>query len=73
MKKDSTRTGSPSGLEERAAARRARIVSHRSHSFREADEWDLAFWQSQGPEARLSALVALRDDVRKVEAARKHR
>ncbi len=59
-----------SGIAERARARKARMVCHRSHSHQEAEEWDLDFWQSVGPEQRLSALVALRNDLRKVEEAR---
>ena len=49
------------------------MVGHLSHSFKEAEDWDLDFWQSVGPEERLSALVALRDDLRKVEEARGQR
>lgn len=57
-------------LQRRAALRRLRIKSHRAQSFAEAESWDLLFWQQQTPEDRLSALVAIREDVRKVEAAR---
>ena len=39
-------------------------------SFEEAEAWDLDFWQQAGPEARLSALVALREDLAHIEAAR---
>jgi len=60
----------PVEIAERSRARRARMVSHLAHSFSEAEEWDLAYWQSMGPEERLSALVALRDDLKKVEEAR---
>ncbi len=49
------------------------MVSHTSHSFSEADQWDLAFWQSQSPEDRLSALVHLHEDLRKIETSRKPR
>ena len=38
----------------------------------EAERWDLVFWQDAGPEARLSALVAIHQDVARVEAARTH-
>lgn len=61
------------GLSERARARRERMVGHLSHSFKEAEGWDLDFWQSVGPEERLSALVALRHDLLKVEEARGRR
>ncbi len=57
-------------LKERAAARRKRIVAHRAADFKDAESWDLTYWQSQTPEQRLSALVAIRRDVVKVELAR---
>ena len=53
-------------LAERSKLRRARIVGHRSHGFDEADRWDLEFWQSQTPAARLAALVAIHRDVANV-------
>jgi hypothetical protein len=58
-------------LEERSAERRKRIVGNVAHSFQEAEDWDLEFWQSQTPEARLSALVAIRRDIEMVLAARR--
>ena len=58
------------GIKERTAARRKRIVAHRAADFKDAENWDLDFWQSQTPEQRLSALVAIRGDVMKVEQAR---
>ena len=57
-------------IEERSRERRRRIVAHRATSFRDAEMWDLRFWQSCTPEERLSALVAIRRDVALVEAAR---
>ena len=48
---------------ERAAERRNRITAHVAANWQEARDWDLDFWQRQGPEARLSALVALRNDL----------
>jgi hypothetical protein len=59
-----------STLEERSRKRRESIVAHRATSYADAEAWDLDFWQSQGPEARLSALVAIRREVELVEAAR---
>jgi hypothetical protein len=56
---------------ERSASRRRRIVAHRTTSFAEADLWDLQFWQRQTPEARLSALVAIRQDIRRVKGRNK--
>jgi hypothetical protein len=58
---------------ERSALRRRRIVAHRTKSFVDADAWDLEFWQRQTPEARLSALVAIREDIRRVEGRNKAR
>ena len=58
-------------LKQRSLARQRRIVAHRTKSFVEADRWDLEFWQKQTPEARLSALVAIREDVRRVKGRNK--
>ena len=58
------------GIKDRSAARRKRIVAHRATDFKDAENWDLYFWQRQTPEQRLSALVAIRRDVIKVEQAR---
>jgi len=44
-----------------------RIVAHLSHSFEEADRWDLEYWQSVSPASRLSTLVAIRGDIEKVK------
>ena len=59
------------GIRERAAKRKARIVAHRAKSFQDAEAWDLAFWQSQTPQQRLSALIAIRKDIAKVRKARR--
>jgi hypothetical protein len=59
------------GLKERAAARRSKMAAYRANSFEEAEAWDLDFWQSQSPEQRLSALVAIRRDVDKVLKGRR--
>jgi hypothetical protein len=66
-----------STLEERSAARRRHMVAHLAHSPEEAEAWDLDFWQQAGPEARLSALVAIHEDLAlvmtaKIDAARQH-
>jgi len=58
------------GIKQRATLRRAKMVGHRAASFEEAEAWDLDFWQSQSPEQRLSAFVAIRRDVDKVMRAR---
>ena len=52
-----------STLKERAKQRRGRIVAHMSQSHAEAESWDLQYWQSLTPQARLSALVAIHRDV----------
>ncbi|MFZ0134435.1 MAG: hypothetical protein WAK95_17995 [Desulfobacterales bacterium] len=54
------------GIRERAAKRKTRIVAYRAQSFQDAEAWDLAFWQAQTPQQRLSALVAIRRDIAKV-------
>lgn len=60
-------------IAERSRLRRERIVGHRASGHDDAEAWDLDFWQAQGPEARLSALVALRRDLESVEAGRRER
>ena len=59
------------GIKSRTAARRKRLVAYRAGNFKDAEQWDLRFWQKQTPEMRLSALVAIRDDVAKVAKARR--
>lgn len=46
------------------------MVANRATSFAEAEAWDLDYWQSQTPQQRLSALVAIRRDVEKAQRAR---
>ena len=58
-------------LEERSRRRRERIETHRSRSWREAEEWDLLYWQRRTSAERLSAFVALRRDVELAETARR--
>lgn len=58
------------GIKNRSSKRRKQIVAHRASSFQDAEKWDLDFWQSQTPEQRLSALIAIRRDVMKVKRAR---
>jgi hypothetical protein len=64
------KTGTGMGIKERSAARQKQIIAHRAKDFRDAELWDLDFWQSRTPEQRLSALVAIRRDVIKVKEAR---
>ena len=59
------------GIKSRTAERRKRLVAYRAGNFKDAEHWDLWFWQNQTPEVRLSALVAIRDDVAKAEKARR--
>jgi hypothetical protein len=58
------------GIKERSRIRRSRIVANLAADFEDAERWDLDFWQSQTPEERLSALIAIRKDVDKVIRAR---
>lgn len=50
-------------LEQRAAERRKRIVGHYAKDFDDAEKWDLEFWQKETPQQRLSALVAIHNDI----------
>jgi hypothetical protein len=56
----------------RSRLRRERIVAHRASGHADAETWDLEFWQSQSPEDRLSALVAIRRDIEAVERGRQN-
>ena len=56
-------------LSARSDERRQRMTVRIATNWKDADEWDLAFWQQQGAEARLSALVALRRDLAAVRGA----
>lgn len=58
-----------STLAERSAERRRRMVGNHAHTFAEAERWDLEFWQSQTPQQRLAAFMALREDVHKAQEA----
>lgn len=62
--------GIMSTLEERSAQRRQRMETNRASSPEEAEVWDLDFWQDAGPQARLSALVAIREEVALVQTAK---
>ena len=62
--------GQEAGIKKRSALRRKRMVANFAAGFREAEKWDLDFWQRRTPEERLSALVAIRRDVFKVRQAR---
>jgi len=65
-----TMSAAESTIEDRSRERRQRLVANRAATYDEADAWDLEFWQRRTPEERLSALVAIRQDVELVEAAR---
>ena len=54
----------------RAEIRRGKIIANRAKSYREAEEWDLEFWQSHTPQERLSALVDIREDIAKINPER---
>jgi hypothetical protein len=59
-----------STLKERSEARRRLIVTNRTTSHEEAEAWDLEFWQSRTADERLSAFVAILEDVSHVQDAR---
>jgi len=61
------------GMKERTKQRRKRIAVHRASGHDDAERWDLEYWQSQTPQMRLSALVAIRRDVEKVKRRRSQR
>ena len=58
------------GISQIAKDRRRRMVANRADGFKDAEDWDLDFWQNQTPQQRLSALVAIRKDVLKAVRAR---
>ena len=58
-------------MKARSELRRKNIEAYRAGNFADADRWDLEFWQKQSPDMRLSALVAIRNDIRKVRGGRK--
>ena len=55
----------------RSADRRHRMVVHRAHSFADAAEWDLRYWQSRTPAQRLEAFRALLQDVAVAQRSRR--
>ena len=54
-------------MKRRAEQRRKKMKANRAEGFEEAEKWDLDFWQSQSPQERLSALVAIRRDLQKIK------
>ena len=58
------------GIRERTKERRKRIVAHVARNHEDAEWWDLMFWQQQSPQQRLSALVAILEDVKKIKRRR---
>mgnify|MGYP000883711526 FL=1 len=56
----------------RAQERKRSIVAHRAANHEDAEQWDLAYWQARTPQERLSALVNIQADIKKVEEARRH-
>jgi hypothetical protein len=53
-------------IKSRSEIRRKKIVGHIAKNYDDAEDWDLEFWQKQTPQERLSALVAIIDDIKKV-------
>lgn len=58
------------GIKSRAEIRRKKIVGHIAKNHDDAEDWDLEFWQKQTPQERLSALVAIINDIKKVNPQR---
>ena len=58
------------GLKQRSELRKKKIVAYRAKNFADAEQWDLKFWQGQSPDVRLSALVAIRNDIMKIKGRR---
>ena len=58
------------GIKQRSELRKERIVAYRARNFTDAERWDLEFWQKQSPEVRLSALVAIRNDIKKIKRSK---
>ncbi|MCX7045125.1 MAG: hypothetical protein NTX50_06535 [Candidatus Sumerlaeota bacterium] len=54
-------------LKARCEHRRKTMVGHRAANFEEAEKWDLEFWQSQTPQQRLEALMAIFQDMIQIE------
>ncbi|QTA79148.1 Uncharacterized protein dnl_14020 [Desulfonema limicola] len=61
------------GISERSEKRRKKMTANMAADFKEAEDWDLDFWQKQTPQQRLSALVAIRNDILKVNQGRKNK
>ena len=57
-------------IKKRAEVRKKKIVGNKAKNYKEARKWDLEFWQNQTPQMRLSALVAIREDIKKVNSKR---
>jgi hypothetical protein len=57
-------------IQERAEIRRKKIIGNLAQNYEEAEDWDLEFWLKQTAQARLSALVAIRNDIKKVNPDR---
>lgn len=58
-------------INKRSEERRKRMVANRAADFEAAEDWYLDFRQSRMPRERLSAPVAIRNDVLKVSKGRK--
>ncbi|MBN1897472.1 MAG: hypothetical protein JW827_01745 [Spirochaetes bacterium] len=54
-------------IKQRTRARRKRVVGYLAKSFKDAEKWDLEFWQKQTPQMRLSALVSIINDIKKID------
>ncbi len=50
-------------IQQRTKLRKRNIIAHKATDFDDAERWDLEFWQKQTPQMRLSALVAIINDI----------
>ncbi len=53
-------------VKQRRDERTSRIQANIADGFSDAEQWNLEFWKRQSPQDRLSALVALRNDLKAV-------
>jgi hypothetical protein len=58
-------------MKKRSDIRKQKIQANRAVNYQDAESWDLEFWQQQTPEARLSALIAIRKDAAKVKSSQR--
>ena len=62
----------PTRKRKTTGGRRERIVVHIAKDFKDAEEWDLKFWQEQTPRMRIYALELMRADWGIIQNAREN-